>query len=308
LSFSILNRNVVKARLLLVLALLLACTACLAPKPTVKIALVAPFEGRLRQIGYGAFPAMRLAIRQAATEATHVMFIAYNDDGDPAKAARIAHNVARDPEVVAVIGHLALSTTLAALAVYTQAGLPVIVPTLPAQAVPFDPLVFRLGPDQTSARYVVRTARCDLLDDAWSATGLPPCASDAPPVADLPAAQRALAGFTEISLGPPPGPRAIVAYDATMLVIRAIQQLQRAGGQPTRASVAAALRRMCYDGLLGQINFDARNTWASAPLWIYPSSRAGTSIARDRRMKGLPSPTLCGRFAWQPATAQGCPA
>jgi ABC-type branched-subunit amino acid transport system substrate-binding protein len=258
-----------KARLSLVLALLLACTACLAPKPTVKIALVAPFEGRLRQVGYGAFPAMRLAIRQAAAEATHVhvTFIAYNDDGDPAKAARIAHNVARDPEVVAVIGHFALSTTLAALAVYTQAGLPVIVPTLPAQAVPSDPLVFRLGPGSTSARQVVRTARCDLLDDAWSATGLPPCASDAPPVADLPNAQHALAGFTEVSLGPPPGPRAIVAYDATMLVIRAIRQ---AGGQPTRTSVAAALRRARYDGLLGQINFDKGNTWADAPMWVYP--------------------------------------
>ncbi len=295
----------VQTRLSLVLALLLACTACLAPQPTVKIALVAPFEGRLRQIGYGAFPAMRLAIRQAAAEAPRVTFIAYNDDGDPAKAARIAHNVARDPEVVAVIGHLALSTTLAALAVYTQAGLPVIVPTLPAQAVPFDPLVFRLGPDPISTRHVVRTARCDLLDDTWSATGLPACASDAPPVAELPAAQRALAGFTEISLGPPPGPRAIVAYDATMLVIRAIQQ---AGGQPTRAGVAAALRRVRYDGLLGRINFDARNTWASAPLWVYPSSRTGAPIARGRilgrRRQCLRLPSVDS--LWQPAKV--CPA
>jgi ABC-type branched-subunit amino acid transport system substrate-binding protein len=254
----------------LALALLLACAACAAPKPAVKIALVAPFEGRLRQVGYGAVPAMRLAIRQAAAGATHVhiTFIAYNDDGDPAKAARVAHNVARDPEVVAVIGHFAISTTLAALAVYTQAGLPVIAPSLPAQGLPFDPLVFRLGPGPAAPRYAVRTARCDDLDAAWAASGLPPCAGDAPPVTDLSAAQEALAAFAEISLGPPPGPRAIAAYDATMLVIRAIQQ---AGERPTRAGVAAALRRARHDGLLGQIRFDERNAWADAPIWIYPS-------------------------------------
>jgi len=255
------------------LAFLLICAACAAPKPTVKIALVAPFEGRLRGAGYAAFPAMRLAIRQAVADAGnfHVAFIAYNDDGDPARAARVAHNVTRDPEVVAVIGHFALSTTLAALAVYTQAGLPVVVPSLPAPFVPFDPLVFRLGPGPAALRRAVRAARCDALDATWSASGLPPCVGDAPPVADLPAAQQALAAFAEISLGPPPGPRAVVAYDATMLVIDAIR---RAGAQPTRAGVAAALRRTRHDGLLGQIWFDEQNTWRDAPLWMYPPPSA----------------------------------
>ncbi|RMG65143.1 MAG: ABC transporter substrate-binding protein, partial [Chloroflexi bacterium] len=131
-------------RLLLIWCVLLA--AC-APPPVVKIALVAPFEGRLRQVGYEAFPAMRLAIRKriaaGSAVSARVAFIAYNDDGDPAHAARVAHNVALDPEVVGVIGHLVPSTTLAALSVYTQASLPVLAPSVPADMLPRDPLVFR---------------------------------------------------------------------------------------------------------------------------------------------------------------------
>ncbi|MCS6848118.1 MAG: ABC transporter substrate-binding protein [Anaerolineae bacterium] len=260
-------------RLLIALCILL--TACGAPRPVVKIALVAPFEGRLRQVGYEAFPAMRLAIREriaaGGAGGVHVTFIAYNDDGDPATAARIARNVTLDPEVVAVIGHLVPSTTLAALPVYTQAGLPVLAPSVPANALPRDPLVFRMGPAAPSRNLQTSNAPCATLDPSWAATGWPfgACIADAPPVGELPAAQQALAAFTELSLGPPPGPRSIVAYDATNVLLDAIALDAQVRSLPTRAGVADALRRVRHNGLLGQITFDRDNAWADAPAWVY---------------------------------------
>ncbi|PJF48962.1 MAG: hypothetical protein CUN48_00975 [Candidatus Thermofonsia Clade 3 bacterium] len=259
-------------RLLLIWCVLLA--AC-APPPVVKIALVAPFEGRLRQVGYEAFPAMRLAIRKriaaGSAVSARVAFIAYNDDGDPAHAARVAHNVALDPEVVGVIGHLVPSTTLAALSVYTQASLPVLAPSVPADMLPRDPLVFRMGPAAPSRNRKMSNAPCAALDPSWAATGWPfgECVVDAPPVSELLGAQQALAAFTELSLGPPPGPRSIVAYDATNVLLDAIALDAQVRGMPTRAGVADALRRIRHNGLLGQITFDRDNTWADAPTWAY---------------------------------------
>ncbi len=260
----------------LLASLLTLLAACAAPQPVVKVALVAPFEGHLRRVGYEAFPAMRLAIRAriAAGSTARVTFIAYNDDGDPEAAARVARNVALDPEVVAVIGHLVPSTTLAALAVYTQAGLPVIVPSVPANALPNDPLVFRMGPTMPARQRNASSTACVALDPSWAATGWPfgRCIADAPPVAELETARRALAAFTELSLGPLPGPRSIVAYDATNTALDAIELDARVRGLPTRAGVAEALRRVSHAGLLGRIAFDRANIWADAPTWAYPEN------------------------------------
>ncbi|NJM41550.1 MAG: ABC transporter substrate-binding protein [Anaerolineae bacterium] len=105
--------------------------ACAAPHPTLKIALVAPFEGRQRQVGYDAFPSIRMALREAnaaggIANRYLIEFVAYNDNADPAFAARVAHNVAQDESVLVVLGHLRQNTTDAALPVYAQAGLPVL--------------------------------------------------------------------------------------------------------------------------------------------------------------------------------------
>ena len=59
-------------------------------RPTVKIGLVAPFEGRYRYVGYDLFPAVRLAVRQANESAEangyNVELVAYDDGADPAMA------------------------------------------------------------------------------------------------------------------------------------------------------------------------------------------------------------------------------
>ncbi len=237
------------------LTVLLLTGACGAPARVFKIALVAPFEGRSRQIGYDAFPAVRLAVRDEIARSMDarvaITFIAYNDDADPDRAGRVARNIALDDDTLIVIGHLALSTTLAALPVYADAGLPLIVPHLAPERLPEHALVFRMAPS---------VAR---LGDG----------QDAPAPERWPAAQQALARFAELSLGPPATARSVVAYDAAQLAIAAIRADISRHGTPTRAGVAAELRAMRFNGLLGVIQFDAHNVWAKAP--VFPRAPAG---------------------------------
>lgn len=119
-------------RWLAVLALMgLVSTACWpAPLPrVVKIGLVAPFEGRYRDVGYDAVYAARLAVRDLNADASdrwRFELVAYDDRADPVLARDVARNLITDPNVVAVIGHYRSETTAAAAPLYAEAGLPLI--------------------------------------------------------------------------------------------------------------------------------------------------------------------------------------
>jgi branched-chain amino acid transport system substrate-binding protein len=115
---------------LLVLTLI-GCTLLPAgTAPVVRIGLVAPFEGRQREIGYDLIYAARLAVRQwngrGGIEGYRVELVALDDGGDPELATRAAQSLALDPMVVGVIGHWLKETTAAARPVYDEAGLPLI--------------------------------------------------------------------------------------------------------------------------------------------------------------------------------------
>lgn len=115
----------------LLLAFALLATGCVKTTPhLVKIGLVAPFEGRYREIGDEVIPAVRLAIREYAGQKGQadviVELAAYDDAGIPGRAVEQARKLAIDPEVVVVIGHWRDEATRAALPVYSQAGMPLI--------------------------------------------------------------------------------------------------------------------------------------------------------------------------------------
>jgi ABC-type branched-subunit amino acid transport system substrate-binding protein len=65
------------------------------------------------------------------------------------------------------------------------------------------------------------------------------------------------------------GPRAVLAYDATHVVLDAIDLAIREDGYPSREGVAAALPMVKRYGLTGDINFDASGLRADAPVWLY---------------------------------------
>lgn len=283
----------------LALAIAPACGALSPLPPVVRIALVAPFEGRFAAVGYEAFPAMRIALREQIAAGGiggyQVEFVAYNDNADPAQAARTARTVALDESVVAVIGHYRPDTTLAALAVYTQAGLPVVAPGVPADLLPADPLVFRMGAPTTRLRAPescripdnLRREILSVLPDLQSAGVQRLFAArvagrcfvtDAPYPRDWPAARQALADFPAVSGGFEPGPRSISAYDATRLILDALQAAAQAGRRPDRAEVARALRSLNYAGLLGPLRFDQTGSLTDPPVWVYRFDASGTPV------------------------------
>jgi branched-chain amino acid transport system substrate-binding protein len=115
---------------------LAGCRVVGSVRPTVKIGLVAPFEGRYRYVGYDLFPAVRLALREVnasggvrvGTRLYGIELVAYDDGADPEMAVLQARKLALDPDVIAVIGHFREDTTRAALPVYAEAGLALVSP------------------------------------------------------------------------------------------------------------------------------------------------------------------------------------
>jgi ABC-type branched-subunit amino acid transport system substrate-binding protein len=116
--------------LLFALALLaILTTGCASVDPVVKVGLVAPFEGRNRDVGYDALYSARLAVREineAQGIGGHRMaLVALDDSSDPELARQAAASLAIDPAVVAVVAHWRPETA-AAGDVYADAGLPLL--------------------------------------------------------------------------------------------------------------------------------------------------------------------------------------
>jgi ABC-type branched-subunit amino acid transport system substrate-binding protein len=118
------------------LLLLSSCAFLGTVRPTIKIGLVAPFEGRYRYVGYDVIYAVRLAVREVNEDGGvggySVELVAYDDGADPAMAVDQALKLAVDPEVIAVVGHFRTESTAAASDVYTGAGIPLVSPGLVA--------------------------------------------------------------------------------------------------------------------------------------------------------------------------------
>ncbi|QLQ08434.1 MAG: ABC transporter substrate-binding protein [Anaerolineae bacterium] len=83
-------------------------TGCTATRPTVKIGLVAPFEGAQRALGYEVLYAVKLALQerndQGGVGGFGIELVALSDDGQPANAVRQVQALAVDPGVVGVLG------------------------------------------------------------------------------------------------------------------------------------------------------------------------------------------------------------
>jgi branched-chain amino acid transport system substrate-binding protein len=79
-------------------------------------------------------------------------------------------------------------------------------------------------------------------------------------------AYQTLAGF-------PPGPRAVLAYDATNVLLEAIElALLKSSRQPTRAEISAVINQIQRHGISGDIVFDTQGQRIDAPVWVYQIS------------------------------------
>ncbi len=312
--------------------------------PTLKIGLVAPFEGLYRSTGYEALFAVKLALqtrnRAGGVNGYRVELVALNDFNQPNDAYQQARALVADPDVLGVVGHFTSETTQAALPVYRQAQLAVVIPwsvdesifddnlpgvvtvaaTRQQTAARLDALIQQMGFNQVDAlsqpppnalphSVMAVTLAADAVTagniiNSLRASGAPPqffgqveagnrqltqvaglaadgliFVSPAPDGADLPgyddfvAAYQAMAGFA-------PSPRAILAYEATNLLLDSIEQAiinnnRLWASRPLpRADVSRVIASTRQDGLTGNIVFDPRGARINAPAWIYQISEA----------------------------------
>lgn len=183
---------------LLAAACLVLAACCPNVKPTVKIGLSAPFEGRYRDLGYEVLYAVRLAVRErndigGVGSWALVEMVALNDFNESQEAVEQAYKMHADPDVMAVLGGWSPETAEAAGDAYDQLGLAFLAPPT-----------------------------------SWSSAGFP----STDPI------NTTFAGhYGALSGGVPPGPPAVWAYDQTHRLLDAVDAALRAGGQPTRGQV-----------------------------------------------------------------------
>jgi ABC-type branched-subunit amino acid transport system substrate-binding protein len=96
-----------------------------------------------------------------------------------------------------------------------------------------------------------------------------------PRPADLPEGNAFAAAYAAVSNGVAPGYLAAPAYEATRVLLAALEADIAAHGAPSRAGVDAALQRVRREGLLGPISFDATRGWPAAPVYGYRFGPAG---------------------------------
>lgn len=251
--------------------------ACLPlTRPVVKIALVAPFEGRYRNVGYEVIYAVRLAVREAnangGVAGYSIELMAFDDAGNVDAAVEQARKVVADPQVLGVIEHWRGATTTAAATEYDLAGLPLLAT---GYATDLPNTAFQLWlPESPCAQ--TPTALCPesaeelrlleaegLLNDESQLVYLPaPLPADS---TDPTFAER----YRAISNGVEPSFNAVLAYDAAQVLFAAIARAVEINGPPTRAGLLEALAQSEHMGLSGLIQFDSQHQWAEPQAWSY---------------------------------------
>ncbi len=309
--------------------LLVACAGPDAPQ-TLKIGLVAPFEGLHRPLGYEALFGVKLALQErnaaGGVNGYRVELVALNDFDDPDEAQLQARALAADPEVMGVIGHLSAQSTAAAIPVYQAAQLAVVIPwsadvkpatgivsvaaTLPDITAYLETLGESLGfkeivtlSDANLKVMPKQTQAIALAVDGVTAgnilLALPPTRrpqavfglADVGSPQTVQVAQAAADGLIYVSPGPdpqtlpeaaafvkayqalagfPPGPRAVLAYDAAQVLLDGIEQSLRINHhQLTRADVSTGIIKVQRRSLTGDIAFTSQGRRVQAPVWAY---------------------------------------
>lgn len=277
-----------KRRLWLILFIMLA--ACAPRTPSVaRVALLAPFEGRYREVGYEALYAARLAFADLAVDAAPIELLPIDDGGTPESARDRAIALAADPQVAIAIAVGLRATEIDTLAAFGD--VPVIVAGDWGAYVRANTVVLANRParDQftTFARFEVE-AEADRTDmpiiggdvlalrsfaDLRRAAGLPYDGITILSAARLPEAAfidryRALDEFA-----PEPGLIASLTYDTAQIAV------QVALAHPLHRDRAYhALRNEAYRLRDGRaIRFDT-GYWTDAPLYRYTYDDSGTLV------------------------------
>ena len=240
-------RHSIRPAALSLCLLTLCLAACVAGgSPPQKIALLAPFEGQYREIGYNALYAVRLAFSDAEPE--RAQLLAVDDGGTPASAVARVKALNLDPAVAAIIA-LGPHATAPSAQMANDKPL-VIVGNWGFDRADEDSL-YASDRSLAAARqrgdlYMLAQARA-LADDPetlrFSSSGSAP---------DAAFHERYI---NSARYAPAPNLLATLTYDIARLALAALED-----GKPIRATA--------YRGLNGAIRFED-GYWADAPLNRY---------------------------------------
>lgn len=259
----------VRVFLLVVFLSLIALSGCAARQSElVRIALLAPFEGRYREIGYDAYYAARLALADSGD--LQIELLALDDGGSGGSAVERAKALAQDPLVKVVI---TLGYSLVEAEVQAALGdLPVIVvgewgvrPQAPQVYVLSNPQIperINLS-ENLSITQAAQQAAPLVGSDMLAMKAFPLLRSNISIVRIISSGSLPDAAFRERYLKtglfvPEPGLLSTLTYDAFVMALRAVRT----------GDVSLALKTMTYRGLNGEIHFE-QGYWANAPLYTY---------------------------------------
>jgi ABC-type branched-subunit amino acid transport system substrate-binding protein len=265
--------------LILLLAALIV-TGCAGGRDPLRVALLAPFEGRYREVGYDLLYAVRLGLADAP-QGGALSLLAVDDGGTSDTALMRARALVRDSSVRAVLVAGYAATEPRVLEAF--AGLPVIVIGGWGVSDPPEGVFVLSSADIATARTEVTA----LARQASPLTG-----GEALALKQFPTLRESLEGVTVISSASPaddafaerlmasalfvepPGLLSTLAYDAAGLLAGVL------AATPDRAAVVSALNAVSYDGINGTIQF-ADGFWQDAPVYRYAYDANGALILTD---------------------------
>ncbi|MBZ0296025.1 MAG: ABC transporter substrate-binding protein [Anaerolineae bacterium] len=269
------------ARKLVLLGLFLLSACAVKPvAPLTRIALLAPFEGRYREIGYQALYAARMALQDTASE--NIELLPLDDGGTQDRAVWRARGLAEDPLVQAtiVLGYDAASAKTQA----AFADVPVVIAGNWTEQ-PASDTIFMLASADLNDE--IDANLTDLIDIA--ALSDPFIGGEMLALTQFPKLRSPLTGITILSSGslpdesfvqryresdvfaPDPGLLAPLAYDAMGIVLEAVL------ANDTREETAASIAEIEYEGLNGVIRF-ADGYWQNAPVHRFTFNQSGELI------------------------------
>lgn len=260
---------VVRFAVILLLWLLSACSP--AQAPVTKIALLAPFEGRYREIGYNALYSARLALADHPLQA--IELLAVDDGGTVDSAQQRVSAIREDTTISAIILMGSVSTTPE-----VQAQLP----DIPALIVGY----WGFLPAHENAFALFNPAIADLTDGIITDLEQPlsfKAQTSVPDVFALRLIPALVTGFDQLEIissgslpdsefrqryadsdpyAPQPGLLATLTYDSIGILVQALQ-------------TGTALDQIVYPGINGAIEFKDQ-FWQEAPVNRYRILPDGT--------------------------------
>jgi hypothetical protein len=231
--------------LLALSAILAACAATESSLPP-KIALLAPFEGQYREIGYNALYALRLAFADA--EPSNTQLLAVDDGGTVASAIARIKALNMDPAVEAII---ALGPAATHPAVQMANDLPLVLIGNWGHDRADEDAIYAANPDLAQALQSGDFMALFQTVDLWSDLDAVTFASSG----SLPNAAFRERFLDSAPYAPPPNLLATVTYDIARMALQAL-------------AAKEALAKTSIQGMYATISFKD-GYWTNAPVKQY---------------------------------------